>query len=41
MRAPWVQTLYDVTPLLLDDPDQAVLRARWMRFGPRYRRRRR
>jgi len=37
MRAPWVQTLFDVTPLLLDDPDQAVLRARWKRFGPRYR----
>jgi alpha-1,3-rhamnosyl/mannosyltransferase len=37
MRPPWVQTLFDVTPLLLDDPDQAVLRARWKRFGPRYR----
>ncbi|HEX3794041.1 MAG TPA: glycosyltransferase family 1 protein [Acidimicrobiales bacterium] len=34
---PWVQTLLDVIPLVLDEPDHAVLRARWKRFGPRYR----
>lgn len=38
IRAPWVQTLLDVIPLVFDAPDQAVLRARWKRFGPRYRR---
>ncbi|HEY1650361.1 MAG TPA: glycosyltransferase family 1 protein [Acidimicrobiales bacterium] len=36
--APYVQTLHDVIPLLFDAPDQAALRARWKRFGPRYRR---
>jgi glycosyltransferase involved in cell wall biosynthesis len=35
---PWVQTLHDVIPLVSDAPDQAALRARWRRFGPRYRR---
>jgi alpha-1,3-rhamnosyl/mannosyltransferase len=38
IEAPWVQTLLDVIPLVDDSPDQAVLRARWKRFGPRYRR---
>jgi glycosyltransferase involved in cell wall biosynthesis len=37
VRAPWVQTLLDVIPLVFDAPDQAALRARWRRFGPRYR----
>jgi glycosyltransferase involved in cell wall biosynthesis len=35
VRAPWVQTLHDVIPLVVDSPD-AALRARWKRFGPRY-----
>jgi glycosyltransferase involved in cell wall biosynthesis len=35
--APWVQTLHDVIPLVFDAPDQAALRVRWRRFGPRYR----
>ncbi len=35
---PYVQTLHDVIPLVLDDPDLAVLRRRWRRFAPRYRR---
>lgn len=35
---PYVQTLYDVIPLVLDDPDLAALRSRWRRFAPRYRR---
>ncbi len=37
VTGPWVQTLLDVIPLVFDSPDQAVLRARWKRFGPRYR----
>jgi glycosyltransferase involved in cell wall biosynthesis len=37
VRSPWVQTLHDVIPLVFDSPDQAALRARWQRFGPRYR----
>jgi glycosyltransferase involved in cell wall biosynthesis len=37
IQSPWVQTLLDVIPLVLDDPDQRVLRQRWKRFGPRYR----
>ena len=37
IRSPWVQTLLDVIPLVFDSPDQAVLRSRWKRFGPRYR----
>jgi len=35
---PYVQTLFDVIPLVLDDPDLAALRRRWRRFAPRYRR---
>lgn len=35
---PYSQTLYDVIPLVLDDPDLAALRRRWRRFAPRYRR---
>ena len=38
VRRPWVQTLLDVIPLVVDDPDLAPLKARWRRFGPRYRR---
>lgn len=38
VTSPWVQTLLDVIPLVYDAPDQAALRARWRRFGPRYRR---
>jgi len=34
---PYVQTLFDVIPLVLDDPDLAALRQRWRRFAPRYR----
>ncbi|HVA06313.1 MAG TPA: glycosyltransferase, partial [Acidimicrobiales bacterium] len=37
VRAPKVQTLFDVIPLVFDAPDLARLRARWKRFGPRYR----
>lgn len=37
VRRPWVQTLLDVIPLVVDDPDLAPLKARWRRFGPRYR----
>lgn len=37
VRRPWVQSLLDVIPLVVDDPDLAPLRARWKRFGPRYR----
>ncbi len=33
---PWVQTLYDVIPLVVDDPHLADLRRRWQRLGPRY-----
>lgn len=35
---PWVQALLDVIPLVRDDPDLVALKARWRRFGPRYRR---
>jgi len=38
VNRPYVQTLFDVIPLVLDDPDLAVLRRRWRRFAPRYRR---
>lgn len=38
VSGPWVQTLLDVIPLVYDAPDQKALRARWKRFGPRYRR---
>ncbi len=33
---PWVQTLFDVIPLVVDDPNLAVLRRRWQRLAPRY-----
>jgi glycosyltransferase involved in cell wall biosynthesis len=32
---PWVQTLHDVIPLVVDDPRYAVDRRRWLRYGPR------
>lgn len=35
---PWVQTLYDVIPLVYPDPGLAALKQRFERFGPRYRR---
>ena len=35
---PWLQTLYDVIPLVVDDPHLEVLRRRWRRLAPRYRR---
>lgn len=35
---PLVQSLHDVIPLVASDPDLAALRARWLRFAPRYRR---
>ena len=35
---PWVQTLFDVIPLVVDDPNLEVLRRRWRRLAPRYRR---
>jgi glycosyltransferase involved in cell wall biosynthesis len=38
VAAPWVQTLFDVIPLVFDSPDLARLRVRWRRFGPRYKR---
>jgi glycosyltransferase involved in cell wall biosynthesis len=34
---PWVQTLLDLIPLAVDEPDLEPLRKRWQRFGPRYR----
>lgn len=34
---PWVQTLFDVIPLVFSDPNLDVLRRRWRRFAPRYR----
>ncbi len=37
IRGPKVQTLHDIIPLVLDEPDVAALRRRWQRFGPRYR----
>jgi glycosyltransferase involved in cell wall biosynthesis len=37
IAGPMVQTLHDVIPLVLDEPDVAALRQRWQRFGPRYR----
>jgi alpha-1,3-rhamnosyl/mannosyltransferase len=37
IQRPWVQTLHDVIPLVLDEPDLGGLRARWKRFAPRYR----
>ena len=38
IRRPWVQTLFDVIPLVDDDPALEGLRHMWRRFGPRYRR---
>jgi glycosyltransferase involved in cell wall biosynthesis len=38
VRGPFVQTLFDVIPLVVDDPLLAVLRRRWRRLAPRYRR---
>lgn len=38
IAAPWVQTLHDLIPLVVDDPGLQPLRQRWRRFGPRYRR---
>lgn len=35
---PFVQTLYDVIPLVSDDPALAKVRRRWGRLAPRYRR---
>jgi glycosyltransferase involved in cell wall biosynthesis len=37
-RAPWVQTLHDVIPLVFEDPELASERRRWLRHAPRYRR---
>jgi glycosyltransferase involved in cell wall biosynthesis len=37
VRAPRVQTLLDVIPLVFDSPDVALLKSHWKRFGPRYR----
>jgi glycosyltransferase involved in cell wall biosynthesis len=37
IAGPWVQTLLDVIPLTVDEPDLDMLRRRWQRFGPRYR----
>jgi glycosyltransferase involved in cell wall biosynthesis len=37
VRGPWVQTLYDVIPLVVPDPNLEVLRRRWRRLAPRYR----
>lgn len=36
-RGRWVQTLHDVIPLVVADPDLAVERRRWRRYAPRYR----
>lgn len=33
---PWVQTLFDVIPLVFDDPSAARVKRRFERFGPRY-----
>jgi glycosyltransferase involved in cell wall biosynthesis len=37
VRGPWVQTLFDVSPLVVPDPNLEVLRRRWKRLAPRYR----
>jgi glycosyltransferase involved in cell wall biosynthesis len=34
---PWVQTLFDVIPLVYDDPELATERRRWQRQAARYR----
>ena len=33
---PWVQTLHDVIPLVLDHAEYADARRRWLRFAPRF-----
>lgn len=38
VRKPYVQTLHDVIPLVVDSPDLAVQRKWWRRWGRRYRR---
>lgn len=37
IASPWVQTLHDLIPLVVDEADQEPLKKRWQRFGPRYR----
>jgi glycosyltransferase involved in cell wall biosynthesis len=37
IQKPWVQTLHDLIPLIVDESDLEPLRKRWQRFGPRYR----
>jgi glycosyltransferase involved in cell wall biosynthesis len=32
---PWVQTIHDLIPFAFDDPELAIERRRWRRFGPR------
>ncbi|MBV8161926.1 MAG: glycosyltransferase family 4 protein [Acidimicrobiia bacterium] len=32
---PWVQTVHDLIPFAVDDPELAIERRRWRRFGPR------
>ncbi|MBV9283534.1 MAG: glycosyltransferase family 4 protein [Acidimicrobiia bacterium] len=32
---PWVQTVHDLIPFAFDDPELAIERRRWLRFGPR------
>ncbi|MBV8386147.1 MAG: glycosyltransferase, partial [Acidimicrobiia bacterium] len=32
---PWVQTVHDLIPFAFDDPELAIERRRWRRFGPR------
>ena len=34
---PWIQTLLDVTPLLIEHPSTAIETQRWRRLGPRLR----
>jgi glycosyltransferase involved in cell wall biosynthesis len=34
---PWVQTLHDLTPFIIDDPILRADRRRWQRIGPRLR----
>ncbi len=36
VQTPWVQTLFDVIPLVLPSPDTKILTTRWKRLGPRY-----
>jgi alpha-1,3-rhamnosyl/mannosyltransferase len=35
---PWVQTVHDLIPFAFDDPELALERRRWRRYGPRVRR---